>query len=96
MLCFKTGSLRPTKESDLFFPQFCKFESKLFSVSPVEIIDSVEVYLQMLRNIFDFSAIKSLLTGPDQLKLHIDAMNGGGPIDLGYVLVAIYKLALGI
>uniref|UniRef100_A0A674NA91 Phosphoglucomutase 5 n=1 Tax=Takifugu rubripes TaxID=31033 RepID=A0A674NA91_TAKRU len=42
----------------------------------VEIIDSVEVYLQMLRNIFDFSAIKSLLTGPDQLKLHIDAMNG--------------------
>ncbi|KAF3851206.1 hypothetical protein F7725_012978 [Dissostichus mawsoni] len=42
----------------------------------VEIVDSVEVYLQLLRNIFDFSAIKSLLTGPDQLKIHIDAMNG--------------------
>lgn len=65
-------------------------------MSPVEIIDSVEVYLQMLRNIFDFSAIKSLLTGPDQLKLHIDAMNGGGPIDLGCILGAIYELALGI
>ncbi|MEQ2214697.1 Phosphoglucomutase-5 [Xenoophorus captivus] len=38
--------------------------------------DSVEVYLQLLRNIFDFSAIKGLLTGPDQLKIHIDAMNG--------------------
>lgn len=47
------------------------------SVFTVEIVDSVEVYLQMLRNIFDFSAIKSLLTGPDQLKIHIDAMNGG-------------------
>jgi len=44
---------------------------------PVEIVDSVEVYLQLLRSIFDFSAIKSLLTGPDQLKVHIDAMNGG-------------------
>lgn len=52
----------------------------------MEIIDSVEVYLQMLRNIFDFSAIKSLLTGPDQLKLHIDAMNGGGLIGLSCTL----------
>lgn len=42
----------------------------------VEIVDSVEVYLQLLRTIFDFGAIKSLLTGPDQLKIHIDAMNG--------------------
>ncbi|KAF0033983.1 hypothetical protein F2P81_014049 [Scophthalmus maximus] len=42
----------------------------------VEIVDSVDVYLQLLRNIFDFNAIKSLLTGPDQLKIHIDAMNG--------------------
>lgn len=47
---------------------------------PVEIVDSVEVYLQLLRSIFDFSAIKSLLTGPDQLKIHIDAMNGGETI----------------
>lgn len=46
-------------------------------VFPVEIVDSVDVYLQLLRNIFDFNAIKSLLTGPDQLKIHIDAMNGG-------------------
>ncbi|XP_030638878.1 phosphoglucomutase-like protein 5 [Chanos chanos] len=42
----------------------------------VEIVDSVEVYLNMLRGIFDFGAIKSLLTGPDQLKIRIDAMNG--------------------
>lgn len=54
----------------------------LFSVFPVEIVDSVEVYLQLLRNIFDFNAIKSLLTGPSQLKIHIDAMNGGKTIHL--------------
>ncbi|XP_066567300.1 phosphoglucomutase-like protein 5 [Amia ocellicauda] len=42
----------------------------------VEIVDSVEVYLNMLRSIFDFSAIKGLLTGPDQLKIRIDAMHG--------------------
>lgn len=59
-------------------------ETIIFSSTPeivsfvsVEIVDSVEVYLQLLRNIFDFSAIKSLLTGPDQPKIHIDAMNGG-------------------
>ncbi|XP_063042282.1 phosphoglucomutase-like protein 5 [Engraulis encrasicolus] len=42
----------------------------------VEIVDSVEVYLNMLRGIFDFGAIKSLLTGPDQLKIKVDAMSG--------------------
>lgn len=54
--------------------------NRLFSVFVVEIVDSVDVYLQLLRNIFDFNAIKSLLTGPDQLKIHIDAMNGGEAI----------------
>lgn len=43
----------------------------------VEIVDSVDIYLNMLRGIFDFGAIKSLLTGPEQLKIRIDAMNGG-------------------
>uniref|UniRef100_A0A8C7MF51 Phosphoglucomutase 5 n=1 Tax=Oncorhynchus kisutch TaxID=8019 RepID=A0A8C7MF51_ONCKI len=42
----------------------------------VEIVDSVELYLNLLRTIFDFNAIKSLLTGPEQLKIRIDAMNG--------------------
>ncbi|XP_064792903.1 phosphoglucomutase-like protein 5 isoform X1 [Oncorhynchus masou masou] len=42
----------------------------------VEIVDSVEVYLNLLRNIFDFSSIKTLLTGPEQLKIRVDAMNG--------------------
>ncbi|XP_076145384.1 phosphoglucomutase-like protein 5 [Alosa pseudoharengus] len=42
----------------------------------VEIVDSVDVYLNLLRGIFDFSAIKGLLTGPDQLKIKVDAMNG--------------------
>ncbi|KAK7135693.1 hypothetical protein R3I94_014380 [Phoxinus phoxinus] len=42
----------------------------------VEIVDSVEIYLNMLRGLFDFGAIKSLLTGPNQLKIRIDAING--------------------
>ncbi|NP_001119868.1 phosphoglucomutase-like protein 5 [Danio rerio] len=42
----------------------------------VEIVDSVEIYFNLLRGIFDFSGIKSLLTGPNQLKIRIDAMNG--------------------
>ncbi|XP_015704345.1 phosphoglucomutase-like protein 5 isoform X1 [Coturnix japonica] len=42
----------------------------------VEIVDSVDIYLNLLRNIFDFSAIRNLLTGPNQIKIRIDAMNG--------------------
>ncbi|XP_029775543.1 phosphoglucomutase-like protein 5 [Suricata suricatta] len=43
----------------------------------VEIVDPVDVYLNLLRTIFDFNAIKSLLTGPGQLKIRVDAMHGG-------------------
>ncbi|XP_050185594.1 phosphoglucomutase-like protein 5 [Myiozetetes cayanensis] len=42
----------------------------------VEIVDSVEIYLNLLRSVFDFSAIRNLLTGPNQIKIRIDAMNG--------------------
>lgn len=44
---------------------------------PVEIVDSVEAYANMLRNIFDFSALKELLSGKNHLKIRIDAMHGG-------------------
>lgn len=43
----------------------------------MEIVDSVDIYLNLLRNIFDFNAIRNLLTGPNQIKIRIDAMNGG-------------------
>lgn len=43
----------------------------------VEIVDSVEAYANMLRNIFDFSALKELLSGQNHLKIRIDAMHGG-------------------
>ena len=43
----------------------------------VEIVDSVDIYLNLLRNIFDFNAIRNLLTVPNQIKIRIDAMNGG-------------------
>ncbi|NXP51446.1 PGM5 protein, partial [Heliornis fulica] len=42
----------------------------------VEIVDSVDIYLNLLRSIFDFNVIRNLLTGPNQIKIRIDAMNG--------------------
>ncbi|XP_026574302.1 phosphoglucomutase-1 isoform X1 [Pseudonaja textilis] len=47
-----------------------------FKPFTVEIVDSVEAYANMLRNIFDFSALKELLSGPNHLKIRIDAMHG--------------------
>ncbi|XP_078417441.1 phosphoglucomutase-1 [Cetorhinus maximus] len=47
-----------------------------FKPFTVEIVDSVEAYTSMLRNIFDFSALKELLSGPHQLKIRLDAMHG--------------------
>ncbi|XP_068278338.1 phosphoglucomutase-like protein 5 [Nyctibius grandis] len=42
----------------------------------VEIVDSVDIYLNLLRSVFDFNTIRNLLTGPNQIKIRIDAMNG--------------------
>ncbi|NWS48552.1 PGM1 protein, partial [Probosciger aterrimus] len=47
-----------------------------FKPFTVEIVDSVEAYANMLRNIFDFHALKELLSGKNQLKIRIDAMHG--------------------
>ncbi|XP_040262656.1 phosphoglucomutase-1 isoform X2 [Bufo bufo] len=47
-----------------------------FKPFTVEIVDSVEAYGNMLRNIFEFSALKELLSGQNRLKIRIDAMHG--------------------
>ncbi|XP_069498104.1 phosphoglucomutase-1 isoform X1 [Ambystoma mexicanum] len=47
-----------------------------FKPFTVEIVDSVEAYANMLRNIFDFSALKELLSGPNRLKIRLDSMHG--------------------
>ncbi|XP_066548513.1 phosphoglucomutase-1 isoform X2 [Amia ocellicauda] len=47
-----------------------------FKPFTVEIVDSVESYANMLRNIFDFAALKELLSGQNQLKIRIDSMHG--------------------
>lgn len=41
----------------------------------VEIIDSVDDYLELLKSIFDFPKIKSLLAKPD-FKIRVDSLNG--------------------
>uniref|UniRef100_A0A8C4WXB7 phosphoglucomutase (alpha-D-glucose-1,6-bisphosphate-dependent) n=1 Tax=Eptatretus burgeri TaxID=7764 RepID=A0A8C4WXB7_EPTBU len=42
----------------------------------VEIVDSVLDYTEMLKNIFDFNAVKLLLSGPHAIKVRLDAMHG--------------------
>ncbi|XP_078224081.1 phosphoglucomutase-like protein 5 isoform X2 [Callithrix jacchus] len=39
-------------------------------------VDPVDIYLNLLLTVFDFHAIKSLLTGPSQLKIRVDVMHG--------------------
>lgn len=43
----------------------------------MEIVDSVEAYAEMLRGIFDFAALKKLLSGPNHINVRLDAMHGG-------------------
>lgn len=58
----------------------CKFIYNFVShlwLCPVEIVDSVESYANLLRNIFDFAALKELLSGENHIKIRLDAMHGG-------------------
>lgn len=43
----------------------------------MEIVDSVESYANLLRNIFDFAALKDLLSGENHINVRLDAMHGG-------------------
>ncbi|XP_075876897.1 phosphoglucomutase-1-like isoform X2 [Nelusetta ayraudi] len=51
-----------------------------FKPFTVEIVDSVESYANLLRNIFDFAALKELLSGESHISVRLDAMHGAaGP-----------------
>uniref|UniRef100_A0A8C1WLP2 Phosphoglucomutase 1 n=1 Tax=Cyprinus carpio TaxID=7962 RepID=A0A8C1WLP2_CYPCA len=52
------------------------FEVDTFKPFTVEIVDSVESYAEMLRDIFDFAALKELLSGPNRINIRLDAMHG--------------------
>ncbi|XP_077054753.1 phosphoglucomutase-1 [Siphateles boraxobius] len=52
------------------------FEVDTFKPFTVEIVDSVESYAEMLRDIFDFTALKELLSGPNHINIRLDAMHG--------------------
>lgn len=53
----------------------------------MEIVDSVESYANLLRNIFDFAALKELLSGENRIKIRLDAMHGGERILPGTCLL---------
>ncbi|XP_051943639.1 phosphoglucomutase-1-like isoform X2 [Hippocampus zosterae] len=42
----------------------------------VEIVDAVESYANLMRNIFDFAALKELLSGENHITIRLDAMHG--------------------
>ena len=43
----------------------------------IEVIDCVQDYMDYMKEIFDFDAIKDLLSGQSKLKVLIDALSGG-------------------
>ncbi|XP_014880454.1 phosphoglucomutase-1-like [Poecilia latipinna] len=47
-----------------------------FKPFTVEIVDPVESYANLLRNIFDFAALKELLSGENHINIRLDAMHG--------------------
>lgn len=47
-----------------------------FKPFKVEIVDSVESYANLLRNIFDFASLKELLFGENRIKIRVDGMHG--------------------
>ncbi|XP_034035442.1 phosphoglucomutase-1-like isoform X3 [Thalassophryne amazonica] len=52
------------------------FEVDTFKPFTVEIVDSVEAYAEMLSGIFDFAALKELLSGTNHINVRLDAMHG--------------------
>ncbi|XP_053740131.1 phosphoglucomutase-1-like [Synchiropus splendidus] len=55
--------------------QMFDLENK-FKPFTVEIVDSVESYTNLMRNVFDFAALKDLLSGPGHVRVRLDAMHG--------------------
>ncbi|XP_061652245.1 phosphoglucomutase-1-like [Phyllopteryx taeniolatus] len=47
-----------------------------FKPFTVEIVDAVESYANLMRNIFDFAALKELLSGDNHITVRLDAMHG--------------------
>ncbi|XP_034386633.1 phosphoglucomutase-1 isoform X2 [Cyclopterus lumpus] len=52
------------------------FEVDTFKPFTVEIVDCVDAYAEMLREIFNFAALKELLSGANHINVRLDAMHG--------------------
>ena len=66
-----------------------------FHSCPVEIVDSVESYANLMRNIFDFAALKEILSGESHIKIRLDAMHGGETIfTRACPLISIFSVSL--
>ena len=54
-------------------------DGKIFTV---EIVDSVQDYLELMKEVFDFSKLRELLSGDNSLKVLLNAMHGGTSQDI--------------
>lgn len=48
----------------------------------MEIVDSVDSYANLMRNVFDFAALKELLSGENHISIRLDAMHGGERVSM--------------
>ena len=58
----------------------------------VEVVDSVQNYVSLMKQIFDFEKIKALVTGKKTgkpIKMRIDSMNGGKFVNFSNIFILI-------
>ena len=70
-----TDRLTPACHTDAICPP--QVDGRLFVV---DVVDSVEDYVLLMKQLFDFDELRTLLTGSDgnqPLRILIDCLNGG-------------------
>ena len=43
----------------------------------VEVVDSVNDYVELMKEIFDFGALKQMFSGQNSMKILLDSLHGG-------------------
>lgn len=88
----KSKTLNSYKIAEIPKVDISKIGSNTYGPIEVEIIDSVKDYVDMLKDIFDFSLIKSFFQSHSEFKVLFDALHGvTGPYG-----VAIFEKELGL
>lgn len=71
-----TLKIKDFKSADLPDVDLSKLGKHTWQGFEVEVIDSVDIYLQLMQTVFDFDSLKKLIARPD-FKFIYDSMSGG-------------------